>query len=114
MVNELRKWVMYTLVSIGLNIAYTVQTTQNHKIAIILFAFLLLCIAVFCVTENKKLSLRSIEFFKSLAFGSGIFFLVVFWTISHNKYEYFLLIVLVITNFTIIDPFDNEIKNNLK
>lgn len=92
------------------------QTTQNHKIAILVFAFLLLYIAIFCVTENKKLPLKSIEFFQSLAFGSGIFCLTQFWNISHqHKYEYFFLILGFIAMFKINEEFDNEkVKNNLK
>ena len=115
MKNELKSWCWYTFFSLCLVVLYAMQTTQNHKNAILVFAFLLLYIAVFCVTENKKLPLKSIDFFQSLAFGSGIFLLVQFFIMSHKKYEYFLLIVLLIAILKINDQFDNEkVKNNLK
>lgn len=91
------------------------QTTQNHKNVILGFALLLLYTAVFCVTENKKLPLKSIEFFQNLATGSGFFLLVQFLMMSHNKNEYFLLIILLVIILRINDQFDNEkLKNNLK
>lgn len=92
------------------------QTTQNHKNAILVFAFVLLYIAVFCVTENKKLPLKSIEFFQNLAIGSGCFLLVQFWnTYISSKYEYFFLIILLIAMSVIAIQFDNKkVKNNLK
>lgn len=91
------------------------QTTQNHKSVVLGFAFLLLYTAVFCVTENKKLPLKSIEFFQNLAIGSVLFLLVQFFIMSHKKYEYFFLIILLIAIRRIDHQFDNEkVKNNLK
>ena len=115
MKNQLKNWCWYTFFSSCLMVLYHIQTTQNHKIVILGFAFLLLYTAVFCVTENKKLPLKSIEFFQKLAFGSGFFLLVQFFIMSHNTYEYFFLIILLIAIFKINDQFDNEkVKNNLK
>ena len=115
MKNQLKNWCWYTFFSSCLVVLYGMQTTQNHKIVILGFAFLLLYIAVFCVTENKKLPLKSIEFFQNLAIGSGFFLLVQFFIMSHKKYEYFFLIILLIAIFKINDQFDNEkVKNNLK
>jgi hypothetical protein len=116
MKNQLKIQGYSLIIDILLLMLCGMQTTQNHKNAILVFAFLLLYIAVFCVTENKKLPLKSIEFFQSLAFGSGIFCLTQFWNISHqHKYEYFFLILGFIAILKINDQFDNEkLKNNIK
>jgi hypothetical protein len=96
-------------------VLYYIQTTQNHKIVILGFAFLLLYTAVFCVTENKKLPLKSIEFFQNLAIASGFFLLVQFFIMSYYEYEYFFLIVFLVTILRINEEFNNEkLKNNLK
>ena len=115
MKNQLKIQGYSLIIDILLLMLCGMQTTQNHKNAILVFAFLLLYIAVFCVTENKKLPLKSIEFFQNLAIGSGFFLLVQFFIMSHKKYEYFFLIILLIAIFKINDQFDNEkVKNNLK
>ena len=115
MKNELKNWCWYTFFSVCLSVLYAIQTTQNHKSVVLGFALLLLYIAVFCVSENKKLPLKSIEFFQNLAIGSGFFLLVQFFIMSHKKYEYFLLIILLIAILRINEQFNNEkLKNNLK
>jgi len=115
MKNQLKSWRWYTFFSSCLVVLYGMQTTQNHKIVILGFAFLLLYTAVFCITQNKKLPLKSIEFFQNLAIGSGFFLLVQFFIMSHKKYEYFFLIILLIAIFRIDHQFNNEkLKNNLK
>jgi hypothetical protein len=115
MKNKLKNWCWHTFFSSCLMVLYYIQTTQNHKIVILGFAFLLLYTAVFCVTENKKLPLKSIEFFQNLAIASGFFLLVQFFIMSYYEYEYFFLIVFLVTILRINEEFNNEkLKNNLK
>ena len=110
MLSEFKKWCMYTFVSIGLCLGYVILQAQKHKIAIMVFAFLILCKSVLCVSENKKLSLRSIKLLQILAFGSGCFLMSQFWIMLHDKYEYFFLIIVIFEMSKINEEFENAIK----
>lgn len=111
MKNQLKIQGYSLIINVLLSMLCGIQQTQIGKNVIVIFGISLLYIAIFCVIKNKKLPLKSIEFFQSLAFGSGIFCLTQFWIISHqHKYEYFFLILGFIAMLTINEEFESSIK----
>ena len=115
MKNQLKIKVYSFIVHTLLLMLCGMQQTQIGKNVIVIFGISLLYVAIFCVIKNKKLPLKSIEFFQCLAIGSGFFLLVQFFIMSHDKYKYFFLIISLVTILRINDQFDNEkVKNNLK
>lgn len=117
MKNLLKEFLFSLFFSVILSTTYSIQTTQSCKTALILLALIVLYVYIFFVTmkhfsATKKhyIRLPALLLSKFMAQGSGFFLFARFCEMSHDKYDYIMLIIFVFTLIIINEHCDNSIK----
>jgi hypothetical protein len=117
MKDKLEEFLFSLFFNVILSITYGIQTAQSCKAAMMLLAIILLYVYIFfvamkhfSVTMKNYIRLPELLLSKFIAQGSCFFLLGIFFNISHDKYDYFILIMFFITSAFLIESCNNSIK----